>query len=83
MLATAGTAFVIAVPGADDVMLNYQSLAFHDILYVRRVTGRRAAPEFEDWLVRIGLADTDGQMIEVPDSAAIKPAIAYFHGLAA
>jgi ethanolamine ammonia-lyase large subunit len=83
MLATAGTAFVIAVPGADDVMLNYQSLAFHDILYVRRVTGRRAAPEFEDWLVRIGLTDADGRMIEAPDSAAIKPAIAYFHGLAA
>jgi ethanolamine ammonia-lyase large subunit len=83
MLATAGTAFVIAVPGADDVMLNYQSLAFHDILYVRRVTGRRAAPEFEDWLVRIGLTDADGRMIGAPDSAAIKPAIAYFHGLAA
>ena len=64
-------------------MLNYQSLAFHDILYVRRVTGRRAAPEFEDWLVRIGLTDTDGQMVEVADLAAIKPAIAYFHGLAA
>ena len=74
MLATAGTAFVIVVPGADDVMLNYQSLAFHDILYVRHVTGRRAAPEFEDWLVRMGLADMEGRMIEAPDSAAIKPA---------
>ena len=83
MLTTAGTAFVIVVPGADDVMLNYQSLAYHDILYIRHVTGRRAAPEFEDWLVRIGLADVEGRMIEVPDSAAIKPALAYFHGLAA
>jgi len=83
MLATAGAAFVIVVPGADDVMLNYQSLAYHDVLYVRQVTGRRAAPEFEDWLVRVGLADVEGRMIEVPDSAAIKPALAYFHGLAA
>src|SRR5262245_47811673 len=81
MLTTAGTAFVIVVPGSDDVMLNYQSLAYHDILYVRQVTGRRAAPEFEDWLVRIGLTDVEGRMTEVPDSAAIKPAIAYFHGL--
>lgn len=83
MLTTAGATFVIVVPGADDVMLNYQSLAYHDVLYVRHVTGRRAAPEFEDWLVRMGLADVEGRMIEVPDSAAIKPAIAYFHGLAA
>ena len=83
MLTTAGTAFVIVVPGADDVMLNYQSLAYHDVLYVRQVTGRRAAPEFEDWLVRMGLADVEGRMIEAPDSAAIKPALAYFHGLAA
>lgn len=83
MLTTAGAAFVIVVPGADDVMLNYQSLAYHDVLYVRQVTGRRPAPEFEDWLVRIGLADVEGRMIEVPDSAAIKPALAYFHGLAA
>src|SRR5467141_74668 len=52
LLSAAGVAFVIAVPGADDVMLNYQSLAFHDILYVRQTLGRRCAPEFEDWLRR-------------------------------
>jgi len=38
------------VPGADDVMLNYQSTSFHDALYLRRILGLRPAPEFEAWL---------------------------------
>ena len=54
LLGAAGVAFVIAVPGADDVMLDYQSLSFHDVLYVRRVLGLRPAPEFEAWLARPG-----------------------------
>ena len=45
LLGAAGVAFVIAVPGADDVMLGYQSLSFHDVLYVRQVLGLRPAPE--------------------------------------
>jgi ethanolamine ammonia-lyase large subunit len=63
-LSAAGIAFVIAVPGADDVMLNYQSLSYHDLLYVRQTLGKRAAPEFEDWLRRVGLADADGLIRE-------------------
>ena len=47
LLGAAGAPFVIAVPGADDVMLGYQSLSFHDVLYVRQVLGLRPAPEFE------------------------------------
>ena len=54
LLGAAGAAFVIAVPGADDVMLGYQSLSFHDVLYVRQVLGLRAAPEFERWLQELG-----------------------------
>src|SRR5450432_931688 len=50
LLSAAGVTFVIAVPGADDVMLNYQSTSFHDALYLRRVLGLRPAPEFEAWL---------------------------------
>jgi ethanolamine ammonia-lyase large subunit len=49
-LAVAGGTFVMGVPGADDVMLNYQSTSFHDALYVRQVLGLRPAPEFEQWL---------------------------------
>ena len=63
LLGVAGAAFVIAVPGADDVMLGYQSLSFHDALYVRQVLGLRAAPEFEAWLERQGMADADGRIL--------------------
>jgi ethanolamine ammonia-lyase large subunit len=57
LLAAAGVTFIMGVPGADDVMLNYQSTSFHDALYVRDVFGLKRAPEFDDWLVRTGLAD--------------------------
>jgi ethanolamine ammonia-lyase large subunit len=49
-LGAAGVNYIMGVPGADDVMLNYQSTSFHDALYLRRVLGLRAAPEFEAWL---------------------------------
>jgi ethanolamine ammonia-lyase large subunit len=55
LLAVAGVNFVICVPGADDVMLNYQSLAFEDATYLRRTLGLRPAPEFEAWLENFGL----------------------------
>ncbi|MFA5984305.1 MAG: ethanolamine ammonia-lyase subunit EutB [Methylococcaceae bacterium] len=48
--AVAGGTFIMGVPGADDVMLNYQSTSFHDALYIRQVLGLRPAPEFEQWL---------------------------------
>ena len=50
LLGAAGVNYIMGVPGADDVMLNYQSTSFHDALYVRRVLGLRPAPEFESWL---------------------------------
>src|SRR3954465_15511541 len=55
LLAAAGVAFIMGVPGADDVMLNYQSTSFHDALYLRRVLGLRPAPEFEAWLAGMGV----------------------------
>jgi ethanolamine ammonia-lyase large subunit len=76
LLSAAGVTFVIAVPGGDDVMLNYQSLAYHDILYLRETLGRRAAPEFEDWLRRSGVVDADGRAIEKQASAAMAPVLA-------
>jgi ethanolamine ammonia-lyase large subunit len=60
LLAAAGVNFIMGVPGADDVMLNYQSTSFHDALYVRDVFGLKRAPEFDDWLFRAGLTDTSG-----------------------
>jgi ethanolamine ammonia-lyase large subunit len=65
LLGVAGAAFVIAVPGADDVMLGYQSLSFHDPLYVRQVLGLRPAPEFEGWLAGLGMADTNGRILPI------------------
>jgi ethanolamine ammonia-lyase large subunit len=59
LLAAAGVTFIMGVPGADDVMLNYQSTSFHDALYLRDLFGLKRAPEFDDWLVRSGLAGAD------------------------
>ncbi len=50
LLGVAGVNYIMGVPGADDVMLNYQSTSFHDALYIRRVLGLRPAPEFDAWL---------------------------------
>ncbi|WP_322516210.1 ethanolamine ammonia-lyase subunit EutB [Rhodopseudomonas palustris] len=74
LLATAGVSFIMGVPGADDVMLNYQSTSFHDALYVRDLLGLKRAPEFDDWLVRAGLAQPDFRLTaadgRLPDFAA-------------
>jgi ethanolamine ammonia-lyase large subunit len=62
LLATAGLNFMMGVPGADDVMLNYQSTSFHDALFVRQLLGLQRAPEFEAWLQRQGLTDGQGRL---------------------
>ena len=62
MLGVAGCNFIMGVPGADDIMLGYQSTSFHDALYARRVLGLRAAPEFEAWLARMRITDGQGRL---------------------
>jgi ethanolamine ammonia-lyase large subunit len=62
LLTVAGVTFLIAVPGADDVMLNYQSASFHDMLYLRSQFGLQAAPEFEAWLERMDMKDRAGRI---------------------
>ena len=62
LLATAGCTFIMGVPGADDIMLNYQSTSFHDALYVRHLLGLRPAPEFEAWLAAVGITDQAGRL---------------------
>lgn len=66
LLAAAGVTFLIAVPGTDDVMLNYQSLAYHDIVALRHQFERPPAPEFADWLKGMGLADKRGHLPPLP-----------------
>jgi ethanolamine ammonia-lyase large subunit len=69
LLTMAGVNFLIAVPGADDVMLNYQSLSYHDIVSLRNLTGRPPAPEFEGWLRHMGLTDAQGLLASPGDIA--------------
>ena len=64
MLGAAGVSFIMGVPGADDIMLNYQSTSFHDALYLRRLLGLKRAPEFDAWLLRMGIAGAGGELIE-------------------
>jgi ethanolamine ammonia-lyase large subunit len=74
LLAAAGVTFIMGVPGADDVMLNYQSTSFHDALYVRDLFGLKRAPEFDDWLAQTGLSDATGRLTadsgRLPDFAS-------------
>lgn len=69
LLGVAGVTYVMGVPGADDVMLAYQSTSFHDGLYARAALGKRPAPEFESWLERMGIGAGD----EIP--VAMSPAL--------
>ena len=62
LLAAAGVSYVMGVPGADDVMLGYQSTSFHDALYVREVFGLKRAPEFEAWLREAGVTGAGGRL---------------------
>ncbi|QCK88397.1 ethanolamine ammonia-lyase subunit EutB [Phreatobacter aquaticus] len=62
LLAAAGVTYIMGVPGADDVMLNYQSTSFHDQLYVRDLLGLKRAPEFEAWLFTQGVTSADGRL---------------------
>jgi ethanolamine ammonia-lyase large subunit len=54
LLGAAGVNYIMGVPGADDIMLNYQSTSFHDALYLRSVLGLKPAPEFEAWMAGNG-----------------------------
>jgi ethanolamine ammonia-lyase large subunit len=78
MLAAAGVSYIMGVPGADDVMLGYQSTSFHDALYLRQVLGLRPAPEFEAWLEAMGvmaqgttLLPARGRLLELVRAAGL------------
>ncbi len=65
LLAAAGCNYFMGVPGADDIMLNYQSTSFHDAHYLRQLLGLRPAPEFEAWLERMGIVDQEHRLVSV------------------
>ena len=79
LLGAAGVNFVMGVPGADDVMLGYQSTSFHDALYLRELLGLKRAPEFEAWLERMRITDAAGRLAA---RAPAHPLLAGMPGLA-
>ncbi|CAD6874454.1 ethanolamine ammonia-lyase subunit EutB [Methylomonas fluvii] len=78
LLGVAGCNFIMGIPGADDVMLAYQSTSFHDALYLRQVLGLRPAPEFEAWLQRMGIFDGQNRLAAARNAT---PLLTNFHGL--
>lgn len=79
LLGTAGVNYVMGVPGADDIMLSYQSTSFHDALYLRELLGLRRAPEFAAWLQGAGIADAAGRLATTR-SAALPQLTAFAEG---
>jgi ethanolamine ammonia-lyase large subunit len=67
LMGAAGATFIMGIPGADDVMLNYQSTSFHDALYIRQLLSRHPAPEFEAWLLKMGLMDGNLNLLPVKE----------------
>jgi len=63
LLGVAGCNYFMGVPGADDIMLNYQSTSFHDSHFLRQVLSLKPAPEFEQWLRKVGIMDLDNQLL--------------------
>ena len=62
LLGAAGITFIMGIPGADDIMLNYQSTSFHDALYLRSTLGLKRAPEFDAWLAKMAITEPSGQL---------------------
>lgn len=71
LLGVAGCNFIMGIPGADDIMLAYQSTSFHDCLYLRQVLGLRPAPEFEVWLEKMGIFDGGNRLADQRSQAAL------------
>ncbi len=65
LLGVAGCTYIMGVPGADDIMLNYQSTSFHDALYIRKVLNKKPAPEFEQWLIKNSILDEKGNQLPI------------------
>jgi ethanolamine ammonia-lyase large subunit len=75
LLGAAGVTYIMGVPGADDIMLNYQSTSFHDSLYLRTLLNLKRAPEFEDWLVKMRVTNDRGSLLPArpPELISLEP----------
>ncbi len=68
LLGVAGCNYIMGIPGADDIMLGYQSTSFHDAQYLRQVLGLRPAPEFEAWLEKMKITTSPTQLAPFPET---------------
>ncbi|HET6217065.1 MAG TPA: ethanolamine ammonia-lyase subunit EutB [Acidobacteriaceae bacterium] len=80
LLVVAGVHFIMGVPGADDIMLNYQSTSFHDALYAHRILHLGRAPEFEEWLRKMDITDKRGDLNQVPPGRLLLHATSLLKG---
>jgi ethanolamine ammonia-lyase large subunit len=76
LLAVAGCNYFMGVPGADDIMLNYQSTSFHDSQYLRQILGLRPAPEFEQWLQEMRIVDQSSRLLPIQPQNKLLGAVA-------
>ena len=63
LLGAAGANYILGVPAGDDIMLNYQTNAYHDICTIREILGLHPIPAFERWLERMGIME-NGRLTE-------------------
>lgn len=65
LLGNAGCNFIMGIPGSDDIMLNYQSTSFHDAAYIRKLLGKKPAPEFQKWLEEYNIHNDRGELLPI------------------
>lgn len=82
LLGVAGLTYIMGIPGADDIMLNYQSTSFHDGLYLRSALNLRRAPEFEAWLTRMSITEPSGQLRDINREHQLLRALPHLPGAA-
>lgn len=71
LLNAAGANYYIGVPVNDDIMLSYQDTSYHDNATLRELSGRLPAPEFHQWMMKMGLMDEKGVLTELAGDASI------------
>ncbi|NTU78215.1 MAG: ethanolamine ammonia-lyase subunit EutB [Chloroflexales bacterium] len=76
LLGAAGCSYIMGVPGADDIMLNYQSTSYHDVRFLQTTLGLRPAPEFEAWLERVGVTDGERRLLRASERSLLMAAVA-------
>jgi len=80
LLGVAGITFIMGIPGSDDIMLNYQTTSFHDALYARKALGLKPSPEFEDWLLSVGIFEkSDALKLGATLPAPFQRALSHLH----